>query len=159
MTQYSATVEWSRRDSVFTDNRYSRAHLWRFDGGLTVPASSSPQAVRVPFSDPGAVDPEEALIASVSSCHMLWFLSLAAKAGLKVESYVDTAVGRAAWNEAGKEWLERVELRPAVAFCGDREPGDREILDLHRAAHEECFIANSIRAQVLVEGSWSYSAY
>lgn len=158
MGQYGATIEWKGENIVFTDNRYSRAHEWRFDGGLRVPASSSPLSVRVPLSDPAAVDPEEALMASLASCHMLWFLSLAAKAGFKVERYVDSPIGAGGRNAAGKEWLERAELRPKVEFRGGLEPKDEDVAALHAKAHEECFIANSIRGEVAVNGSWTYGA-
>ena len=157
MATYTATIEWTRRDSVFTDNKYSRAHAWRFDGGQTVSASSSPQVVRPPLSDPAGVDPEEALVASVASCHMLWFLSLAAKAGLTIERYVDEPTGQVGKNAHGKEWIERVVLAPRIEFRGARAPQDAEVLALHRAAHEECCIANSMRGEVLVEGSWTHS--
>ncbi len=156
MGEYTAEIEWGRRGSVFIDNKYSRAHTWRFDGGLTLPASSSPLSVRVPLSDPSGIDPEEALLASVASCHMLWFLSLAAKAGYAVERYVDAPVGRAARNAGGKEWLDRVVLKPNVEFCGARPPLEADVHGLHEAAHEECLIANSLRALVVIEGSWSY---
>ena len=156
MAQFGATIEWIGEDIVFTDNKYSRAHEWRFDGGLRVPASSSPLSVRVPFSDPTAIDPEEALVASLASCHMLWFLSLAAKAGFKVLRYVDAPVGSSGNDPGGKEWLERVELRPKVEFRGGLEPKDGDVAALHAKAHEECFIASSIRAEVLVNGSWTY---
>lgn len=158
MATYTATIEWTRRDSVFTDNKYSRAHAWRFDGGHVAPASSSPQAVRPPLSDPAGVDPEEAVVASVASCHMLWFLSLAAKAGLTVERYVDDPKGRVGKNAEGKEWIERVVLAPKVEFVGARAPLDAEVVALHRAAHEECCIAHSLRGEVVVEGGWTYSA-
>ena len=152
MSEYSATVEWRRDGAVFTDNRYSRAHSWRFDGGLTVPASSSPHVVRAPYSDPAAVDPEEAFVASVSSCHMLWFLLLAVKAGLVVDSYVDEAVGVMEKNEHGKLAITRITLRPQIAFAGTKNPSPAEIDALHHKAHEECFIANSVRTAITVAG-------
>lgn len=152
MSEYRATVEW-RRDggAVFTDNRYSRAHTWRFDGGLAVPASSSPHVVRTPYSDPAAVDPEEAFVASVSSCHMLWFLLLAAKRGFVVDSYEDEAVGVMEKNERGKLAITRIALRPRIEFSGAKLPTAAEIDALHHKAHEECFIANSVRTAIAVE--------
>src|SRR6188474_3388298 len=116
MAEHTATVAWSRFDAAFTDNRYSRAHRWMFDGGATIPASSSPHVVPVPMSDPMGVDPEEAFVASLSSCHMLWFLSIAAKRGYVVESYVDEAQGVMAKNGDGKLAMTAVVLRPQVSF-------------------------------------------
>lgn len=151
MSEYFATVEWRRNGAVFSDNRYSRAHVWRFDGGATVPGSSSPHVVRPPYSDPAAVDPEEAFVASVSSCHMLWFLVLAVKAGLVVDSYSDEAVGVMEKNGEGKLAITRITLRPRIAFSGIRNPSPAEIDALHHKAHEECFIANSVRTEITVE--------
>lgn len=147
---YSATVEWSRGEARFTDNRYSRAHQWRFDGGAVVPASSSPQVVRIPLSDPSGVDPEEAFVASLSSCHMLWFLSIAAERGWTVDRYLDEAEGEMAKNERGQLVMSRVTLRPAVQFAGE-PPSVAEAEAAHHEAHESCFIANSVRTNVLVE--------
>jgi organic hydroperoxide reductase OsmC/OhrA len=151
MSEYVATVEWRRNGAVFSDNRYSRAHTWRFDGGLTVPGSSSPHVVRAPYSDPAAVDPEEAFVASVSSCHMLWFLVLAVKAGLVVDSYSDEAVGVMEKNAEGKLAITRITLRPQIAFSGAKSPSPEELDALHHKAHEECFIANSVRTAITVE--------
>lgn len=151
MSDYFATVEWRRNGAVFSDNRYSRAHVWRFDGGLTVPGSSSPHVVRAPYSDPAAVDPEEAFVASVSSCHMLWFLVLAVKAGLVVDSYTDEAVGVMEKNAQGKLAITRISLRPRIEFSGTKVPIAAELDALHHKAHEECFIANSVRTEITVE--------
>ena len=140
-----------RGAQVFLDQKYSRAHRWRFDGGADVAASSSPIVVPVPMSDASAVDPEEAFIASLSSCHLLWFLSLAAKAGFVVDSYRDEAVGVMEKNENGKLAITRVTLRPAVLFSGDKEPTKEQVAALHERAHEECFIANSVRTMVVCE--------
>jgi len=150
MTDCLATVRWRRSGAVFTDNRYSRAHEWRFDGGAVVTASSSPHVVRVPLSDPAAVDPEEAFVASLASCHMLWFLSLAAQAGFVVEEYEDAAVGVLAKNEEGKLAITVVTLRPKVIFAGTA-PTDAELACLHERAHEECFIARSVKTELRVE--------
>jgi organic hydroperoxide reductase OsmC/OhrA len=149
--EYQARIHWLRGAAPFTDNRYSRAHSWRFDGGLEVPASSSPHVVRVPMSVPEAVDPEEALVASLSSCHMLWFLSLAAGAGLRVDEYTDAASGLMGRNAAGKTAMLRVTLRPRVRFSGERRPTRQDIAELHHRAHEECFIANSVTTEVRTE--------
>jgi len=148
---YKAQIIWRRGDAVFTDNRYSRGHTWRFDGGVDVPASSSPLSVRVPLSVEAAVDPEEAFVASLSSCHMLWFLSIAAKKGFRVDDYADEAVGVLAKNAAGKLAMTRVTLRPRVRFSGDKRPSAEELSKLHHEAHEECFIANSVTADVRCE--------
>jgi organic hydroperoxide reductase OsmC/OhrA len=151
---HHATIEWARGSDPFVDNRYSRAHVWRFDGGATVAASSSPHVVREPFSDPRNVDPEEALVASISSCHMLWFLGLAAERGFRVERYEDHAEGRMARNEHGKEWVSDVVLRPRVVFGGERTPTGEEVDALHHSAHAECYIANSVRTRVVIEARW-----
>lgn len=158
MSQYSASVEWTRSGAVFTDHRYSRAHRWSFDGGAVVAASSSPQVVRLPFSDPAGVDPEEAFVVSLASCHMLWFLDLAARRGFTVERYVDDAEGHMERNAAGKEWIARVVLRPSVEFSGPTVPDDAAVDALHHAAHAECFIANSVRTEVLTHGTWRHAA-
>lgn len=151
MSTYTAEIRWSRGEQKFTDNRYSRAHTWRFDGGAVVPASSSPAVVPLPMSDAAAVDPEETFVASLASCHMLWFLSIAAKHGYTVDSYADDAIGVMERNPAGRLAMTRVTLRPLVAISGAKLP-DRAALDaLHQAAHEECFIAASIRSEVRIE--------
>lgn len=150
MADYTAQVHWQRQQQSFTDQRYSRRHLWRFDGGQEVPGSSSPHSVPLPYSDPAAVDPEEAFIASVSSCHMLWFLSLAAQAGWTVDDYLDDAVGRMARDARGRMAITVVTLQPAIRFAGN-QPSAGDIAALHHAAHERCYIANSVRSEVLIE--------
>jgi organic hydroperoxide reductase OsmC/OhrA len=149
--EYKATVSWKRGpDEPFTDNKYSRGHSWAFDGGVTVPASSSPLSVRLPFSRADAVDPEEALVAALSSCHMLTFLHLAAKQGLVVESYDDEAVGTMSKNERGKLFLSKATLRPRIVFSGSKQPSAAELAELHHHAHAECYIANSVLTEVTV---------
>ncbi len=148
--QYTAEILWERGDQTFTDNRYSRRHTIRLDGGLEVAGSSSPLVVPLPYSDPAAMDPEEAFVASLSSCHMLWFFSIAVRAGFCVDRYADHAVGVMAANEKRKFWVSRVTLRPAVTFSG-RQPTADELADMHHQAHEECFIANSVKTEVVVE--------
>jgi organic hydroperoxide reductase OsmC/OhrA len=118
MPEYSAEVIWQRGEAAFTDNRYSRAHRWRFDGGLEIPASSSPHSVPLPLSDAAAIDPEEAFIAALSSCHMLWFLAIAGKRKFRIDRYHDRATGVMAKNAAGKWWVSVVTLRPEVQFSG-----------------------------------------
>jgi organic hydroperoxide reductase OsmC/OhrA len=149
MPEIIATVSWERNGAKFTDNKYSRLHKWRFDGGIEVPASSSPHVVRPPLSDPQAVDPEEAFVAALSSCHMLWFLALAAKQGLVVESYTDEAVAEMGKNANGKTFVSRVTLRPTVVFA-DVKPSEEQFQNLHHRSHEECYIANSVSSEVLL---------
>jgi organic hydroperoxide reductase OsmC/OhrA len=150
--EYTATVSWKRGpDEPFTDIKFSRAHTWSFDGGVTVPASSSPLSVRVPFSRADAVDPEEALVAALSSCHMLTFLFLAARQGFVVDSYEDAAVGIMTKNERGKLYVSKATLRPRIAFSGAKQPSDAELAQLHHHAHEDCYIANSVLTEVVVE--------
>jgi organic hydroperoxide reductase OsmC/OhrA len=150
--EYKATVRWTRDGAAFTDQKYSRGHAWRFDGGVEVPASSAPTSVPLPYSRAEAVDPEEAFVASLSSCHMLFFLFLAAKAGFVVDSYEDHALGVMTKNERGKLFVSKVTLDPRIAFSGGRRPSPEEIAELHHRSHEECFIANSVRTEVVVAG-------
>lgn len=151
MAIYSAETLWLRHDGDFLGNRYSRRHLLRFDGGLEVPGSSSPHVVPLPMSDPAALDPEEAFVSSLSSCHMLWFLSIAAKHKFCVDRYFDAAEGVMAKNAEGKVAMTVVTLRPAVAFSGERQPTRDELAQLHHEAHEACFIANSVNTEVRCE--------
>ena len=151
MSTYFATILWQRNGAAFTDQRYSRAHVMQFDGGAEVAGSSSPHAVPVPYSDAAAVDPEEAFVAALSSCHLLWFLHLAAKAGFVVERYEDHADGVMARNAEGRLAMTLVTLRPRVEFAGEKRPTHGEIAALHHAAHEECFIANSVKSEVRCE--------
>jgi organic hydroperoxide reductase OsmC/OhrA len=146
-----SVVSWGRRDAPFTDGRYPRAHSWRFDGGAVVPASSPPHIVPVPLSDPAAVDPEEAFVAALASCHMLWFLSLAAKRGFTVERFEDAAVGALAPDASGALAVTEVVLRPRVRFSGARLPDAAAIHDLHREAHRECFLARSVKSAIRCE--------
>ena len=146
--EHGAEVLWQRGEQNFLDNRYSRRHLLRFDGGVEVAGSSSPHVVPVPYSDAAAVDPEEAFVASLSSCHMLWFLAIAGQQGFCVDSYHDQARGRMSANAAGKLFIAEVTLRPAVQFSGTRLPSREQIAQMHHQAHEECFIANSVRTEV-----------
>ncbi len=150
MSSYSARILWSRGDQAFTDRRYSRVHRMRFDGGVELPGSSSPQVVPLPYSDAAAVDPEELFVASLSSCHMLWFLDLACRAGWCVDTYDDDALGTMARDAQGRLAMTEVVLRPAVAFGGEGRPDAAEVARLHHAAHEACFIANSVRTEVRV---------
>ncbi|MDE2093502.1 MAG: OsmC family protein [Burkholderiales bacterium] len=152
MSQYTAEVIWLRDPAqAFLDHRYSRRHLWRFDGGAQVAGSSSPHSVPLPMSDAGAVDPEEAFVAALASCHMLWFLALAAKRGFVVDRYADAAVGVMAKNAEGRMAVTRVTLRPEVGFSGDRRPTHAQIEQLHHEAHDACYIANSVKSEVVCE--------
>ncbi len=152
MSQHSSSILWQREENAaFVDHRYSRGHSWHFDGGAVVPGSSSPHVVPLPYSDPAGVDPEEAFVASLSSCHMLWFLDLAARAGWVVDRYRDDAVGTMARNAQGQLAMTRVTLRPAVQFTLSRAPTRDELLDLHHRAHVSCFIANSVKSEVVCE--------
>ena len=148
MSTHRARIAW-RADGEFASGRYSRRHEWAFDGGAVVTASSSPDVVPAPMSDPAGVDPEEALVASVSSCHMLWFLSLAQAAALDVASYADDADGVMGRIGPGRMALTRITLRPAIVFAG-RQPDAEELDRLHREAHERCFIANCLKTEVVV---------
>ena len=150
MSEHHAVVHWQRGSDDFTRGRYSRAHEWRFDGGTTVPASSSPSVVPVPMSNPAAVDPEEAFVAALSSCHMLFFLFHAAKKGFVVDRYEDEAIGTMGKNAAGAQAMVEVVLRPRVAWSG-KLPSAEELHALHEQSHRDCYIANSVTADVKVE--------
>jgi len=149
MSRHLARLSW-RSDGAFASGRYSRRHEWRFDGGARIAASASPDVVPEPMSDPAGVDPEEALVASAASCHMLWFLALAQQAGLDVAAYEDEAEGEMGRIAPGRMALTRIVLRPRIAFAGPAPAAD-ELARLHREAHERCFIANSLRTEIVVE--------
>lgn len=146
---YCVTISWAQDGTNFLNGQYSRTHIWKFDGGLEVMASSSPSIVPLPYSSEQAVDPEEAFVASLSSCHMLWFLSIAAKKGFSVASYRDDASGVMGKNSEGRVAMLTVTLKPEVRFSGENLPAESVIEDMHRAAHKECFIASSVKTQVL----------
>lgn len=149
--RYEAAVRWRCDASeAFTDNRYSRGHEWSFDGGVTVPASASPHIVPPPYSDPAGVDPEEAFVAALASCHMLFFLSFAARRGFVVAGYTDNAVGVMTTDPEGRAWISRVTLNPDVAFAGSVRPSASDIDALHHAAHDACFLANSVKTEIIV---------
>ena len=151
MSTYTATIRWTRDPTTdFAKGQYSRAHEWAFDGGAVVPASASPHIVPAPWSDAAGVDPEEAFIASLSSCHMLFFIDFARRAGLVVDSYTDEAEGVLDKREDGRMAMTRVTLRPRIAWGGEA-PDAAAIADLHHKAHEACFIANSVTTEVTVE--------
>lgn len=152
MHQYKATVRWQRSSDPFTSNNYSRRHEWEFDGGFSMPASASPQVVPERFTDPSAVDPEEAFVASLSSCHMLWFLSLAAQNGYVVDRYEDHADGFMQENQERKLAITEVILRPVVIFDSNHKPDSKTFNTLHRQAHKRCFIARSVKAEITIKG-------
>lgn len=149
--RHTAEVHWVRAGQKFVDNRYSRSYLFRFDGGFSVQGSASPHHVPRPYSATDALDPEEAFVASVASCHMLWFLSMAAARGWVVDSYRDAAEGVLGADEAGKPAISLIILRPDTRFGGERPPSVAELMELHHSAHSSCLIANSIRTEVRVE--------
>jgi organic hydroperoxide reductase OsmC/OhrA len=152
MSEYKATIQWRDNGPEFVKGKYSREHVWKFDGGLTIPASSSPSVVRPPYSNPANVDPEEAFVASIASCHMMTFLYVAQLGGFHVTAYEDQAVGVMARNEKGAMWVSKVTLNPQITYGGDKTPSPEELSNLHHKAHEQCFIANSVKTEVIVSG-------
>jgi organic hydroperoxide reductase OsmC/OhrA len=151
MSHYTAQTLWERKDANFLDNRYSRRHLLRFDGGLEVPGSSSPSVVPLPMSDASALDPEEAFVSALSSCHMLWFLTMAVKRKFRVDRYFDAATGVMEKNAEGKVAMTVVTLHPEVTFSGEHQPSREDLARMHHDAHEACFIANSVKTEVRCE--------
>ena len=153
MAEHKAMIRWasSGDGEAFLKGRFSRAHTWTFDGGLTVPASAAPSVIPAPFSDPAGVDPEEAYVAAIASCHMMSFLYVAMRAGFVVERYEDDAVGAMRKNEHGAIWVGAVTLRPRIDFGGGTRPTPAEVEQLHHRAHEQCFIANSVKTEITVE--------
>jgi organic hydroperoxide reductase OsmC/OhrA len=150
MSRHCALIKWSCDTPLFAENKYSRAHSWTFDGGMTVAASSSPTVVPEPWSDAANIDPEEAFVASLSSCHMLWFLSITSSQGFIVKSYIDNAEGVMAKNALGKLAITQVTLNPKAVFETAKSPGKAELASLHEAAHGKCFIANSINSNITI---------
>ncbi|WP_404342101.1 OsmC family protein [Pseudoalteromonas mariniglutinosa] len=152
MSEYFAKISWARdSDENYIDNKYSRGHEWIFDGGVKIPASSSAHIVPLPYSIAENVDPEEAFVASLSSCHMLFFLSIAAKNRYVVDSYIDNAVGLMTQRADGKVAITKVTLKPYIQCSGDRQPTIVQLEKMHHQAHEQCFIANSVQAEVITE--------
>jgi organic hydroperoxide reductase OsmC/OhrA len=152
MAEHRATISWKNGSAEFMQGRYSREHTWTFDGGFTVPASAAPSVVRPPLSNPAHVDPEEAFVASLSSCHMLTFLHVARLAGFAIESYDDEAVGHMTPNERRVPWVSSVTLNPKIVYGGDKRPTPEEESRLHHQAHDGCFIAQSVKTDVKVAG-------
>ena len=153
MSAHTAIIRWKCTGPDFLKGEYSREHTWTFDGGVTVPASPSPSVVPIPYSNPAHVDPEEAFVAAVSSCHMLTYLYLAYQEGFQVDSYYDEAVGVMTKNERGVPWVSSVTLHPQIVCSGDKLPTPADEERLHHMAHEQCFIANSIKTEVTVKGA------
>lgn len=151
MSEHKAIICWNRNGPDFVKGKYSREHTWTFDGGATMPASPSPSVVPAPWSNAASVDPEEAFVASISSCHMLTFVWLASRAGFIADSYEDAAVGLMTKNERGVAWISAVTLRPRIVWSGEKLPTPSDLEQLHHQAHEQCFIANSIKTSVSVE--------
>ena len=151
MHRYTAKIDWQREGDDFGRGRYSRAHHWSFDGGIRVAASASPLVVPLPFSNAQAIDPEEALVAAAASCHMLSFLHVASKRGFVVERYEDDAEGTMERNPRGRYAITRITLRPRIVFAAGRQPTPADLATLHHVAHEECYIANSISAEIVVD--------
>lgn len=151
MSEHKATIIWKRTSPEFLKGKYSREHSWTFDGGLTIPASPSPSVVPAPYSNPAHVDPEEAYVASISSCHMLTFLYIASQQGFQVYSYEDEAIGVMTKNEKGVPWVSTVTLHPKIVYSGEKLPTPADEERLHHLAHEQCFIANSIKTAVTVK--------
>jgi organic hydroperoxide reductase OsmC/OhrA len=151
MSEYKATIKWARTSPDFLKGKYSREHTWAFDGGVTVPASSSPSVVPVPFSNPSAVDPEEAFVASLSSCHMLFYLFVAQRQGFQIDAYEDEAVGVVTKGETGAMWVSKVTLYPKITYSGEKLPTPADEERLHEMAHKQCFIANSVKTEVTVQ--------
>ena len=150
MSKHTATISWKRTSPDFLKGKYSREHTWTFDGGVSVPASPSPSVVPAPYSNPANVDPEEAFVASISSCHMLTFLFVASKRGFVVDSYEDKAVGQMSKNEHGIPWVSSVTLNPKIVYGGEKRPTAADEKTLHHEAHEQCFIANSVKTEIVV---------
>lgn len=150
MSSYTATVRWQRGDQPFTDGKYSRGHDVEFDGGVSLRGSSAPGVVRPPLSEVAAADPEEMFVASLSMCHMLFFLDLARRGGFVVDHYVDNAEGVMGQDDRGRTALILVSLKPMIQWSGDKRPAADDVAALHHKAHELCFIANSFRGDVTI---------
>jgi organic hydroperoxide reductase OsmC/OhrA len=154
MSTYTMQLRWQRQGATFTDNCYARAHTWHFDGGVQVPASSSPHVVPPPYSEPANVDPEEAYVAALASCHMLTFLWLAAQRGFVVDAYDDHPVGVMGVNAQGRECITQVTLHPHIIWGAAASVDEATVTQLHHQAHAQCYLANSVTTRIAVQGSW-----
>ena len=150
MSEHKATIRWAHSRGDFLKGTYSREHTWTFDGGVTVPASPSPSVVPKPYCNEANVEPEEAFVAAISSCHMLTYLFVASRAGFEVAGYQDDAVGTMAKNERGVPWVSAVALHPRIVYRGEKRPSPADEEHLHHQAHEQCFIANSVKTVITV---------
>jgi organic hydroperoxide reductase OsmC/OhrA len=146
MSEHKVTLKWERGGGEFSYQKYPRDHTWSFDGGHTMAATAAPAFL----GNPANVDPEEAFVASLSSCHMLTFLAIACKQKFVLDSYEDNAIGHMEKNADGKMAITRVELCPKIRWSGDRIPSAEELDKMHHFAHENCFIANSVKTEVKV---------
>ena len=149
--QHTALIKWNCTSPDFLKGRYSREHTWTFDGGAVVLASPAPSVVPAPWSNPAHVDPEEAFVASLASCHMLTFLWVAGRDGFQADSYEDNAVGEMTKNAQGVPWVSKVMLRPRIVWSGVKLPMPADLDRLHHLAHQQCFIANSVKTEIVVE--------
>jgi organic hydroperoxide reductase OsmC/OhrA len=152
MAEHKAIIQWSGGGPEFLKGRFTREHTWTFDGGLSVPASAAPTVVPAPMSNPAGVDPEEAFVASLASCHMLTFLFLAYRKGFQVERYEDEATGTMAKGDNGVPWVSQITLNPRIVYAGDKQPSHQEEAELHQQSHHYCYIANSVKTRVVVQG-------
>lgn len=152
LCQHSATITWQLQAASreFISGKYSREHQWQFDGGVTVSASPSPHVVPAPWSSEAGVDPEESFVAAICSCHMLTFLWLASQQKFVVTGYADTAIGLMTRNDRGVPWVSRVELHPKITWDSNHQPTVEQLTALHHEAHQQCYIANSVRTEIVV---------
>jgi organic hydroperoxide reductase OsmC/OhrA len=151
MSEHVATIRWQRGDADFLAGKFSRVHTWSFDGGASLEASAAPSVVPAQFTSAAAVDPEEALVASAASCHMLTFLYFAYKQGFEIDRYEDQAVGLMTKGANGVPWVSTITLRPKIVYGGDKKPTAEQEKRLHHDAHEKCFIANSVKSEIKVQ--------
>ena len=147
MSEHKITLTWQRGDTPFEYQKYSRDHTWKFDSGHEMQASAAPAYL----GNPKFVDPEEAFVASLSSCQMLTFLAVTCKKKFVLDEYVDEAVGHMEKNAEGKLAITRVTLRPRLKFSGDKQPTAEELKEMNHTAHEQCFIASSVKTEVTIE--------
>ena len=150
MSTYTATLTWRRGEQPFADGKYSRGHDIAFDGGFSIPGSSSPHVVRPPLSREDAADPEELFVAALSSCHMLFFLDFARRGGFVIDAYVDAPEGVLGKNADGKMAMTKITLKPRVEWGGEKRPSADDIAELHHKSHEACFIANSFNGETVI---------
>lgn len=147
MSQHLAKISWKRQTKDFAYDTYNRTHTWAFDDGTSLTASAAPE-----FNGGSiGVDPEEALVSATASCHMLTFLAIASKKGYVVDTYSDQAIGSLEKIGSGQLAVTKILLSPKVTFSGEKIPSDDQLASLHESAHRNCFIANSIKAEVTIQ--------